>query len=88
MEAHNCRSDRRVTGTQSGKIENHSVVLTKSENQMLKNGKSADRNEHQSFLAQKPRNTKKELQVALIGERSPNEFQINNTNPRWTFQCF
>ena len=51
MEARNCRSDRRETGTQIGQIgktENPLVFFAKTENQMLKNGKSANRNEHQN----------------------------------------
>ena len=51
MEARNCRSDRRETGTQIGQIgksENPLVFFAKTENQMLKNGKSENRNEHQN----------------------------------------
>ena len=68
MEARNCRSDRRETGTQIGQIgktENPLVFFAKTENQMLiRNGKSANRNELQNrktrvFLAQKPKNRSK-----------------------------
>ena len=51
VEARNCRSDRRETGTQIGQIgksENPLVFFAKTENQMLKNGKSENRNEHQN----------------------------------------
>ena len=59
MEAHNCRSDRRETGTQlvqigkpktasNSKSENPLIFFAKTENQMLKYGKSANRNEHQN----------------------------------------
>mgnify|MGYP000229422192 CR=1 FL=1 len=59
MEARNCRSDRRESGTEIGQIgkpktasniksENPLIFFAKTENQMLKNGKSANRNEHQN----------------------------------------
>ena len=57
VEPRNYRIDRRETGTQIGQIgkakncigsENPLVSFAKTENQMLKNGKSANRNEHQS----------------------------------------
>ena len=76
MEARNCRSDRRETGTQIGQLgkienrigyqirklhrisnpktasdiksENPLVFFAKTENQMLKIGISANRNEHQN----------------------------------------
>ena len=52
MEARNCRSDRRETGTQIGQIgktENPLVFFAKTENQMLiRNGKSANHNELQN----------------------------------------
>ena len=70
VEARNCRSDRRETGTQIGQIgktenridiksENPLVFFAKIENHMLKNGKSANYYEHQNrkaevFSAQKP----------------------------------
>ena len=52
VEARNCRSDRRETGTeigQTGKTENrigYQIFFVKTENQMLKDGKYANRNEH------------------------------------------
>ena len=52
MEERNCRSDRRETGTQIGQIgktENPLIFFAKTENQMLKNGKSANRKEHQNL---------------------------------------
>ena len=60
MEARNCRLDRRETGAQIGQIgktknrigENPLAFFTKTENQMLKNGKSANRNEHQNRKAE------------------------------------
>ena len=48
-EARNCRSDRRETGIQIGQIwksENLLIFFPKTENQILKNGKSVNRNEH------------------------------------------
>ena len=59
MEARNCHSDRRETGTQicqvgktettsDIKYENPLIFFAKTENQMLTNGKSANRNEHQN----------------------------------------
>jgi hypothetical protein len=54
VEAHNCR---RETGNQIGKIENRAsetksekplVLLPKTENRMLKKGKTANRNGHQN----------------------------------------
>ena len=59
MEARNCPSDRRESGTQTGQIgkpktasniksENPLIFFAKTENQMLKYGKSASRNEHQN----------------------------------------
>ena len=60
VEPRNYRIDRRETGTQIGQIgkaktasdiksENPLVFFAKTENQMLKNGKSANRNEHQNW---------------------------------------
>ena len=47
MEAQNCCSDRRETGTRSHtESEVPIVFLTKSENQTLKNGKSANHEKH------------------------------------------
>ena len=52
VEARNCRLDRRETGTeigQTGKTENrigYQIFFVKTENQTLKNGKYANRNEH------------------------------------------
>ena len=55
VEARNCRSDRRETGTQIGQIgktENRIgyplVFFPKTGNQMLKNGVFANCNEHQT----------------------------------------
>ena len=58
VEAHNCRSDREEITAQIGKTENHigyqirkpisDFYGLKTENQMLKNGKFAKRNEHQN----------------------------------------
>ena len=55
-EAHNGRLDERETGIQIGKSKNHirdqirspldKYFLTKTENHMFKDGKSANRNEH------------------------------------------
>ena len=50
VEAHNCHSDQRETGTQIGKTKNHIDIksenllafFTKTANQMLKNGKYAN----------------------------------------------
>ena len=43
VEAHNCHSDQREKGTQIGKTKNHILeFFTKTENQMLKNGKYAN----------------------------------------------
>ena len=76
VEARNCRSDRRETGTQIGQIgknrkpyrisnlKTRQYFFAETENQMLKNGISANRNEHQnrknrSFWVQKPKNRSK-----------------------------
>ena len=59
VEAHNCRSDRRETGTQIGhigKTENRFgyqirkpvTIFRGKRNHMLNNGKSANRSEHQN----------------------------------------
>ena len=54
VEARNCRSDRRETWNQigqTGKTENrngYQIFFVKTENQMLKNGKYANRNEHEN----------------------------------------
>ena len=59
VEAHNCRSDRRETGTQIGhigKTENRIgyqirkpvTIFREKRNHMLNNGKSANRSEHQN----------------------------------------
>ena len=72
MEARNSRPDRREIGTQIGligKTENRIgyqirrpvSVLAKTENQMLKNGKSASRNEHQ--------NRKSDQKIAITENR-------------------
>ena len=48
-EARNCRSDRRDIGIQIGQIwksENLLIFFPKTENQILKNGKSVNRNEY------------------------------------------
>ena len=66
--ARNCRSDRRETGTQIGQKSKYRIIFfTKTENQMLKYGKSANRNENQNqknriFLAQKPKTDLKNSQ--------------------------
>ena len=50
--ARNCRSDRREAGNQigqTGKTENrngYQIFFVKTENQMLKNGKYANRDQH------------------------------------------
>ena len=64
VEAQNCCSDRRETGTRSHtESEVPIVLLTKSENQTLKNGKSANHEKHHNrktefFFAAKTANPK------------------------------
>ena len=59
VEAHNCRSDRRETGTQIGhigktgnrfgyQIRKPVTIFRGKRNHMLNNGKSANRSEHQN----------------------------------------
>ena len=60
VEARNCRSDRRETGTQIGQIgksENPLIFFAKTENQMLKNGKSVNQNRENEVFWHKNRKT-------------------------------